>query len=198
MQFSGCGVICVAIIGDIIMKRRIITKISVICAALCGVLCGLSVMPLLVAVGLTLFALVCIVVCAAILLTGVFVWIFSGTQISIFDFGVKIAEFGAKAFEYVLPITRFSFDYFTPFAGWIAFGVGVAGIAVSSAAIATSKSLPQEAEPIQEEFLSSVTKPKKNKRKMKDKSVCIATLITCIVFTAAALVAVVIAAKITV
>lgn len=191
------------------MKLRVITKICVAAAITCGVLFGVSVAPLIAAVAMAVFTLVCLFVCLLILIVGGFVWLFSGGKSNIFAPGIKIAEFGLNTYSYIPSITNFSFTYFTPIVGWIAFGVGVAGIILSIIALVTAnKALPQndaadapeEAEAPTVELQQSVAVPErktfKRKKKKTDRGVCIGALVACIVLAVLALIAVFVAARI--
>lgn len=191
------------------MKLRVITKICVAAAITCGVLFGVSVAPLIAAVAMAVFTLVCLFVCLLILIVGGFVWLFSGGKSNIFAPGIRIAEFGLNTYSYIPSITNFSFTYFTPIVGWIAFGVGVAGIILSIIALVTAnKALPQidaaenseEFEALSVEVQQSADAPKrktfKRKKKKTDRGVCVGALVACIVLAALALIAVFVAARI--
>lgn len=191
------------------MKLRVITKVCVAAAITCGALFGVSVAPLIAAVAMAVFTLVCLFVCLLILIVGCFVWLFSGGKSNIFAPGIRIAEFGLNTYSYIPSITNFSFTYFTPIVGWIAFGVGVAGITLSIIALVTAnKALPQidavgnseefEAQAVEMQQSAAVPERKTFKRKKKktDRGVCIGALVACIVLAALALIAVFVAAKI--
>lgn len=192
------------------MKLRVITKICMALAIACGVLFGISVAPLLVAGVLAVFTLICLLIAVLILFAGLFVWLFTAGKTSIFGIGANVASFGTNLFSYIQPVTDFSFTYFTPVVGWIAFGAGALGIVLSVVGLVTagrsqqseSAAVPAEADavaPTEEPLQASSGKRKKTKRKKKktDRGVCIGTLVACIVLAVLAVIAVAVAARFT-
>lgn len=190
------------------MKLRVITKISIASAIVCGILFGVSVAPLLAAAAMAVFTLICLLICLVILIAGCFVWLFTVGKTNIFGSGIKVANFGMNTFTYINSVTEFSFTYFTPIVGWVAFGVGIVGIVLCIIALATAgKAVPQAEEvhaadvpATAEEVPQTVSDGKrgklKRKKKRTDKGACVGALVACIVLTALALVAVIAAAKI--
>lgn len=190
------------------MKLRLITKFCIALAIVCGILFGLSVVPLIAAVSMAVFTLVCLFICLVILIVGGFVWLFSGGQTVIFGSGTNIAEFGLNTFSYIPTITNFSFTYFTPIVGWIAFGVGVVGMILCIVALVTANKVSLQTEEsnlpeaisVQTADLSQ-TSARQNRKKFKkkkktDKGACAGALIACIVFAVLGLIAVLVAARI--
>lgn len=183
------------------MKLRAITKVSIAFAIACGVLFGISVAPLIAAAAMAVFTLVCMLICLVILIAGCFVWLFTVGKTNIFGSGIKVANFGMGTFSYINSITEFSFTYFTPIVGWVAFGVGIVGIVLCIVALATAnKALPQVEDTAPSEEVDGATdaaRIKRRKRKKRtDKGACVGALAACVILTALALIAVFVAAKV--
>ena len=185
------------------MERSALTKLSIAFAVLCAVICVISIAPLAVAFVFAIIAFICLLLCVLILIIGGFVWLFTIGQVSIFDFGFMLSDFGLGLFNFVGPVADFSFHYLTPIAGGIALFLGILGIIISSVGI--SKAEKQNAEEKALKSLSEVSalpqeinstpedtsgKKKKRKRKKKtNKGLCIASLAVSVVFSAVAIIA---------
>lgn len=173
------------------MKKSNLCKLSIACAVCCGVVCGVAVSPLVVVCVLALVALICMLMAALVIIAGFFVWIFSGTKVSIFGYAATIADFAGGLFSHIAPVANFSFRYLTPVAGWIAVALGVLGIVISSVAISKpKKNLPQETTETDQD--DQVGTGKKKKKKRTEKGICKASLIACIVLSLVALIAVIV------
>ena len=191
------------------MNRSTICKLSIACAVCCGVIGGISIAPVVAAVIFALIAFICLLGCVVVFIAGLFVWLFSFGQANIFNYASILADWGLGLFNFITPVAKFSFTYITPIAGWIAVGIGVLGIILSSVGISKAKKqAPQAETAIQSDALYAPSYPvaddeasdrntgkkKKVKKKKTDKGACTASLIVCIVFSVVALLAVLIAA----
>lgn len=201
------------------MNRSTISKLSIACAVCCAVICGIAIAPAIMAIILALFALLCLVGCVLILFAGMFVWLFTIGQTNIFGYATSIADFALGMFNFIAPVAKFSFTYITPIGGWIAVGIGVLGIILSSVGISKAKNQPAKIEvqdnlidapatrvtadgtfdtpiyvPRQETPTEDTGKKKKTKKKKTDKGVCVASLTVSIVFTVIALISILVAA----
>ena len=192
------------------MNKSTLCKLSIACAICCAVICGVSIAPLVAAGILAVVALLCYLACAVLFLVGFFVLLFSAFQASIWPLASSVGEFGTGLFGFVSPIANFSFNYITPIAGWVALGVGIVGIIVSSIGISkANKQIPQQeapSEPIAAPANPTDTvaygtanngKKVKKKKQKTEKGVYIATLVVSIVFSVVAIIAVIVAAKMT-
>ena len=192
----------------IVMKKSVICKLSIALAICCAVVCGVAIAPLAVSAVFALVALCCLLVSALIYIVGLLVWLFSLGQANILGYGATPANFGMGLFNLITPVAKFSIDYITPIAGWVAFGFGILGIIFASVGIARAKkhmalssphdNLPEEtAMPEAESEAPGEKAGKRKKRKKKkktEKGACIAALVVSIVFSVVALIAVLIAA----
>ena len=200
------------------MKKSVICKLSIALAICCAVICGVAIAPLAVSAVFAIVALLCLLVSALIYIVGLLVWLFSIGKVNILSYGSAPANFGFGLFNLITPVAKFSIDYITPIAGWIAFGVGILGIIFAAIGIAKAKkqvaqASPQENLPEEEaipkaenELPAEAAMPeaaqeapeekagKRKKRKKKtEKGACGAALGVSIVFSVVALIAVLIA-----
>ena len=190
------------------MKRSAICKLSIAAAVCCGVICGVAIIPLIVAGIFALFALLCLLCCVLIFIAGLFVWLFSVGQANIFGYANSLAGFGTGIFNFITPVAYFSFVHITPVAGGIALGMGILGIIFSSVGIAKAKkanaqlaqaeltaeasALPAEADETPE--VDTGKKKKRAKKRKTDKGACAASLAVSIVFSVVAVIAMIVAA----
>ena len=189
------------------MKKSAICKLSLAFAICCAVICGIAIAPLVVSAVFAIVAFLCLLACVLIFIAGLFVWLFSFGQSSIFDYASTTADFGLGLFNFITPVAEFSFHYITPIAGWVAFGVGVLGIIFASVGLAKAKKQIPQVEwqgelpdaPIVTDTAEAIPteKPGKKQKKKKNKTekgTCIAALVVSIVFAVVALIAVLVAA----
>ena len=188
------------------MNRSTICKLSIACAVCCGVISGLSIAPLVVAAIFALVAFICLLGCTIIFIVGMFVWLFSVGQANIFGYASTLADFGLGLFNFITPVAKFSFTYITPIAGWIAVGMGVLGIILSSVGISIAKKQQPQTElqgnPLGASYSlstygapgASTDKKQHVKKKKTNKGACTASLVVCIVFSVVAIIAICLAA----
>lgn len=188
------------------MKRSAICKLSIACAVFCGIIGGISIAPVVVAAIFALVALICLFGCVIVFIAAIFVWLFSIGQANIFNYASMLADWGLGLFNFIGPVAKFSFTYITPISGWIAIGIGVLGIILSSVGISIAKKQSSQTE-LQSNSLGANTvtvsddgtqeadtaKKKKVKKKKSDKAACTASLVVCIVFSVVAVIAMLVA-----
>ena len=190
------------------MNKSTICKISSAIAVCCGVLCGIALAPLVLLCLFLLVALVCLLCCALIFMIGIFVWLFSAGQASIFPYGTALANFALGLFRFISPVADFSFTHMTPIVGWVALGAGLLGIIVSAVGISKTKkrlsgrevqdtpAMPAETNEKPTVFSTPIyemqpihANRKKTKMKKTDRSVCVTSLVVCILCSVLAVVA---------
>lgn len=194
------------------MKRSTLSKLALAFAICCAVVCAIAIAPVVIAAIIAIFTFFCLLCCVVIIIAGLFVWLFTIGQVSIFSYGTAIAEFAIGLFDFITPIAKFSFTYITPIAGGIAIALGVFGIIFASIVIAkANKQITEtgnqaesieEPAPAEESVLpataseTSEAEPKKKKKAKKqktEKGSGVASLVISIVFTVVAAIAIVVA-----
>lgn len=186
------------------MKRSAICKFSIACAVCCGIAGGVAVAPIVVGGVFIVVELLLVLACLVILLGGAFAWLFSAGAVNIFGYGTAIYDFGLGLYHFVIPVSKFTFTYLTPIAGYVALAVGVLGIILSSVEIDRAKKQIPKAElqnnvsyepatPIEADSMAEAPDNNKKKHPKTDKRVCVATLVVCIVFALAAIFALIVA-----
>ena len=184
---------------DLIMESKsALTKLSIALAVLCAVICIVSIAPLVAAIIFVLVTLICLLGCLIILFVGAFVWLVTAGQTNIFGYATDIANFGMGLFNFITPIANFSFHYLTPIAGAIALFVGIVGIVISAVGISKAKKQTNQVEtqdiPSATDLVSETNNGKKKlKKKKTNKGACIASLVVCCVFSAVAIIALIVA-----
>ena len=193
-------------------KKSALCKASIAFAVICAVICGVAIAPLLAAGVFAIVALLCLLACVVVFIAGLFVWLFTIGQSNIFGYASSLADFGLGLFSFVPPVAWFSFHYLTPIAGGVALGAGILGIVLASVGMAKAgKRAPQveaqvpleevafpeatleEPLPASEPVAQSAPKKKKAKKKKTERGACIASIVVCSVFSAMALIALIVA-----